>query len=138
MESISLVAADGLAEPDAVAIVRRLTRPGSEFQIEIAGILSGDASSVTPLALWHSRGCLAGWACSHRWREMQTLEMFTDPMFRGRGIASALAGFLLAAGMIDRTQPLAVFSETTQRIAERMLFRDVRRYQRSGADWVRS
>jgi hypothetical protein len=137
METISLIAADGLAESDAVAIARRLTHSGSEFQIEISQILSGEGSSATPIALWHSDGCLAAWACSHRWRDMQTLEQFTDERFRGRGIGSALSAFLMAAGILDRTQPLALFSETTQRIAERLLFRDARRYEWDGADWVR-
>jgi hypothetical protein len=138
METISLIAADGLAESDAVAIARRLTHSGSEFQIEILRVLNGEGSSATPIALWHSDGCLAAWACSHRWREMQTLEMFTDERFHGRGIASALSTFLMAAGILDRGQTLAVFSETTQRIAERMLFPDVRRFEWNGADWVRS
>lgn len=137
MESITLVAADGLDPSDAVAITRRLTHRGSEFQIEISRVLSGETSSATPLALWHSEGCLAAWACSHVWRNLQTLEMFTDERFRGRGIAAALSAALMAAGIIDRTQPLAVFSETTERIAERLLFRDVQRYARNGADWVR-
>jgi hypothetical protein len=137
MESIALIAADGLAESDAVAIARRLTHSGSEFQIEIAGIIAGEGSSATPIALWHSDGCLAAWACSHRWREMQTLEMFTDERFRGRGIASALSAFLTAAGILDRSQTLAVFNETTQRIAERMEFIDVQRYEWNGTDWVR-
>jgi GNAT superfamily N-acetyltransferase len=68
---------------------------------------------------------------------MQTLEMFTDERFRGRGIASALSAFLTAAGILDRSQTLAVFNETTQRIAERMEFIDVQRYEWNGTDWVR-
>lgn len=136
MDSITLVAADGLDPSDANAIARRLTRGGSEFQIEIASVLAGDTSSATPIALWHSEGCLAAWACSHRWRDMQTLEMFTDERFRGRGIACALSAALIAAGILDRGQPLAVFRETTQRIAERLGFADVRRYARAGNDWL--
>lgn len=136
MDSISLVAADGLAPSDAVAIVRRLSKSGSEFQLEIAGILDGDASSVTPIALWHSDGCLAAWACSHVWREQQTLEMYTDERYRHRGIATALTAFLRSAGVIDAASRLAVFSPHSARIAARLGFSDVWRYERSGADWL--
>jgi hypothetical protein len=136
METISLVAADGLAESDAIAIVRRLSRQGSEWQIEVAGILAGEASSVTPVALWHSDGCLAAWACSHVWREQQTLEQFTDTRFRNRGIATALSAFLRSAGVIAPASRLAVFSPHTARIATRLGFTDVWRYERSGGEWL--
>lgn len=136
METISLVAADGLAESDAIAIVRRLTHAESEFQEEIAGILSGAASFSTPVALWHSDGCLAAWACSHVWREQQTLEQFTDTRFRNRGIATALSAFLRSAGVIAPASRLAVFSPHTARIATRLGFADVWRYESNGDDWL--
>jgi hypothetical protein len=136
METISLVAADGLAESDAIAIVRRLSKQGSEFQLEIAGILNGEASSATPLALWHSDGCLAAWACSHLWREQQTLEHFTEKRFRNRGIATALSAFLRSAGVIAPSDRMAVFSPHSARIASRLGFADVWRYERNGADWL--
>lgn len=137
MESITLVAADGLEPSDANAIARRLTHAGSEFQLEISRVLSGETSSATPIALWHSEGCLAAWACSHRWRDMQTLEMFTDERFRGRGIASALSAALVAAGILDRSKTLAVFGGMTRSLALRLGFVDVHEYERDGADWVR-
>jgi hypothetical protein len=136
METISLVAADGLAESDAIAIVRRLTHAESEFQQEIAGILAGTASFSTPVALWHSDGCLAAWACSHVWREQQTLEQFTDWRYRHRGIATALAAFLRSAGIIAPASRLAVFSPHSYRIATRLGFSEVWRYERSGGEWL--
>lgn len=136
MDSISIVAADGLTPSDALAIVKRLTHDDSEFQREIAAILDGDGSSATPIALCHSRGCLVGWACSHLWREQQTLEMFVDPLHRKRGIATALAAFLRSAGVIDPAARLAVFSAHTSRIAARLGFGDVWRYESSGDDWL--
>lgn len=136
MDSISIVAADGLAPPDAVAIVRRLTRNDSAFQSEVAAILAGEGSSATPIALCHSRGCLVGWACSHVWRDQQTLEMFVDPLHRKRGIATALTACLQSAGVIDRAARLAVFAAHTSRIATRLGFADVWRYESSGDDWL--
>jgi GNAT superfamily N-acetyltransferase len=130
------VAADGLAESDAIAIVRRLTHAESEFQQEIASILAGTASFSTPVALWHSDGCLAAWACSHVWREHQTLEMFTDERFRGRGIATALSAFLRSAGVIAPASRLVVFSPQTAGIATRLGFHDVVRFESHGGEWL--
>lgn len=137
MDSIALVAADGLDPSDSVAITRRLTHQGSEWQIEISRVLSGESSSATPVALWHSEGCLAAWACSHVWRDLQTLEQFTDPRFRGRGIGFALSSFLIGCRILDRGAAVAVFSETTERIARRLSFADVQRYEWDGNDWTR-
>lgn len=129
---ITISTVDGLARRDGVAIVHRLTKIGSEFQREVTLVLAGNSSSPTPLALWHENGALLAWACSHEWRDMQTLEMFTDERHRGRGIAAALACTLTAAGVIDRGEPLAVFSPVTESIARRVGFVDVRRFEH---DW---
>jgi len=130
---ITLTTVDGLTPADCVAITRRLTHPRSEFQLEVAGRRDGQTSSVTPIALWHERGALVAWACSHDWRDMQTLEMFTDPRHRGAGIACALSATLVAAGVLDRDLVLAVFSPATEAIARRLGFADVRRYAH---DWT--
>jgi predicted GNAT family acetyltransferase len=127
---------DGLDPSDCVAIARRLCRQGSDFQREIISVMNGEASSCAPVALWHADGALVGWASSHIWQGSQTLEMFTDERHRGRGIASALSAALLAAGVIDRGQVLAVFSESTEMIARRLTFSEVHRYRREGSDWV--
>jgi GNAT superfamily N-acetyltransferase len=131
---ITLTTVDGLSRGDGVAIVRRLTRAGSEFQLEVSLALAGNSSSSTPLVLWRENGALLAWACSHQWREMQTLEMFTDERHRGRGIAAALTCTLSAAGVIDRDEPLAVFSPATESIARRAGFGEVLRYEH---DWRR-
>ena len=126
---ITLSTVDGLSRSDGVAIVRRLTNVGSEFQREVALVLANNSSSSTPLALWHENGALLAWACSHEWRDMQTLEMFTDERHRGRGIAAALTCTLAASGVIDRGEPLAVFSTVTESIARRVGFGEVLRYE---------
>jgi hypothetical protein len=136
VNQITIATVDGLDASDCVAIARRLCRQGSDFQRELIGVMNGEASSCAPVALWHADGALVGWAASHIWQGSQTLEMFTDERHRGRGIASALSAALVAAGFVDRGQVLAVFSESTEMIALRLAFADVRRYRREGSDWV--
>lgn len=136
MSSIVITTVDGMEPSDLNAIRSRLTKPSSEFQAEVARVLTGEISSCTPIALHHRDGALIGWACSHAWRDMQTLEQFTDERHRRRGIAVALSAALVAHGVIDRRQPLAVFSDATAVIARRLGVADVRQYRRDGADWV--
>jgi GNAT superfamily N-acetyltransferase len=135
MNSISLTHVDALAPADAVAIVHRLTKSGSEFQREVSLAADGASSSATPIALWHDGNCLMGWACSHVWRGSQTLEMFVDERHRKTGIATALSMFLRAAGIIEPAHALAVFSPHTHRIATRCGFCEVWLYERAGEDW---
>lgn len=137
MNSIVLTTVDGMEPGDAVAIARRLCKPGSEFQREVAAVLSGDGSSSTPIALWNRDGAVIAWACSHIWDGEQTLEMFCDERHRREGKASALAAVLAGSGTLDKSKPLAVFSVETCAIAARLGFSLVRRYVRNGAEWVR-
>ncbi len=136
MNQITVTTVDGLPPEDCLAIGYRLTKPASDFQREVMGVLDGSASSATPIAVWHHDGAVVAWACSHIWQGSQTLEMFTDERHRGRGIASALSAALLAAGVLERGRIVQVFSETTQMIACRMRFAEVHRYERRGSDWV--
>lgn len=136
MNHITLTTVDGLEPRDALAIVRRLTKPESEWQAEVGAMLEGTGSSSTPLVVRHQDGCVIGWACSHVWREQQTLEMYVDERHRRRGIATTLASMLMDSGVINRTQPVAVFSEPTASIATRLGLTPVL-YRREGSDWVR-
>lgn len=135
MNQITLTTADGLEPGDCLAICYRLTKPGSEWQIEIREVLDGEVSSCTPIALWHGDGSLIGWACSHRWRDLPTLEQFTDTHHRGRGIGTALAAALIAGGVLEQRETVAVFSQQTERIANRLELKPIR-YERRGSDWV--
>lgn len=134
--NIAVVALDAVEPRDLLAIRSRMTHAGSEWQSEATAVLNGDASNITPVALCHVDGGLVGWSCSHVWREMQTLEQWVDERWRGRGIASALSSALIAHETLDRSKPLAVFSERTQGIARRLGFNDVRHYHHDGTDWV--
>jgi len=133
MSTITFTTVDGLSRQDKVAIVHRLTRPSSEFQQEVGRCLREVASSSTPIAVWHDCGTLWAWACSHVWRDMRTLEMFTEERHRGTGVALALSAALAGVGVIDRSDRLAVFSPTTESIARRLGFAQVQRFER---DWL--
>ena len=136
MASILLTTVDGLEPQDALAICYRLTKPGSEFNLEVRSLVDGTGSSDTPIALWHEDGALLGWACSHVWQNTQTLEMFTGERHRGRGIATALSSMLMAAGVVDSSERLAVFATVTADIARRLGCVDVDLYERRAGVWV--
>lgn len=135
MRSIILTTVDGLDPQDANAIFRRLTKPGSECQLEISQVIAGEGSSDTPIALWHEDGAVLGWVCSHEWKGQQTLEMFVGERHRGRGIATALSAALAAAGVIDTAQRVAVFSPVTADIARRLGCVSVDLYERQHGSW---
>jgi hypothetical protein len=136
MNQITLTTVDGLDPRDMLAIRSRLTKPSSEFQLEVATVLEGEASSCTPIAVWHCDGSLIAWACSHVWRGMQTLEQYVEERYRNTGKGRTLAAFALSSGMIDADKPLAVFSTTTADICRKLNVTDVVLFERRGTDWV--
>lgn len=136
MNQVTLATIDGLEPRDMLAIRSRLTKPHSEFQVEVVAVLEGDGSSCTPIAVWHCDGSLVGWACSHVWRAMQTLEQFVDERHRHTGKATALTAVMIAAGIIDFRKPLAVFSPWTADIARKLGCAEVVLFQRNGSEWA--
>lgn len=136
MNQVTLTTIDGLDPRDTLAIRWRLSKPGSEFQIEVGAVLDGDSSSCTPIAVWHCDGAMVGWACSHVWRAMQTLEQFVEERYRNSGKATALTAVLAGSGVIDIRKPLAVFSPATADIARRLGFVEVVLFQRQGSEWA--
>jgi hypothetical protein len=136
MNQITLATIDGLEPRDMLAIRSRLTKQGSEFQLEVAQVLEGDASSCTPVAVWHADGAMIAWACSHVWRGMQTLEQYVEERYRNTGKATTLTSFLLSVGVLIADKPLAVFSPFTAGIARKRGFTDVVLFERRGADWA--
>jgi hypothetical protein len=119
-----------------LAIRSRLTKDGSEFQDEVSRVLEGEASSCTPIAVYHSDAALVGWACSHVWNDMQTLEQFVDERHRKSGKATALSAMLTSTGTIDTTKPLAVFSPVTALIARKLGALNIHEFTRSGNGWA--
>ena len=136
MNQVTLTTIDGLEPRDMLAIRSRLTKPDSEFQAEVSAALEGEASSCTPVAVWHSDGAMVAWACSHVWRGMQTLEQFVEERYRQTGKATTLTSFLLSAGVIASGKPLAVFSPFTADIARKLGVADVVLFERRGSEWV--
>lgn len=136
MNQVTLTTIDGLDPRDMLAIRSRLTKPGSEFQAEVSAALEGEASSCTPVAVWHADGAILAWACSHVWRGVQTLEQFVEERYRQTGKATALTSFLLSCGVIDASKPLAVFSPFTADIARKLGCADVVLFERRGEDWA--
>ena len=136
MNQITLATIDGLDPRDMIAIRSRLSRPGSEFQLEVATVLDGAGSSCTPIAVWHCDGAMVGWACSHVWRSMQTLEQYVEDRYRNTGKATALTAVLLGAGVIDIRKPVAVFSPATADIGRKLGCAEVILFQRAGSEWA--
>ena len=136
MNQVTLTTIDGLDPRDMLAIRSRLTKPGSEFQIEVSAALEGEASSCTPVAVWHADGSMLAWACSHVWRGMQTLEQFVEERYRNTGKATSLTAFLLSCGVISADKPLAVFSPFTADIARKLGCADVVLFERRGEEWA--
>ncbi len=136
MNQVTLTTIDGLDRLDLLAIRSRLTKPGSEFQIEVATVLEGAGSSCTPITVWHRDGAMVGWACSHLWRAMQTLEQYVEDRYRNTGKATALTAVLIGSGAIDSRKPLAVFSMATADIARKLGCAEVILFQRTGSEWA--
>jgi hypothetical protein len=119
---------------DAECIITRLTKPNSEFQVEVK-----EKTSTTPVAIVRTdQERVAAWTATHYWRGMQTLEGFTDPSHRRRGLARAAASLLIADGHIDPRETLAVFSPQCVSIATALGCRDVRLFERQGKEWVQN
>jgi hypothetical protein len=136
VNQVTLTTIDGLDPRDMLAIRSRLTKPDSEFQAEVTGVLAGESSSCTPVAVWHADGAMLAWACSHVWRGMQTLEQYVEERYRNTGKATSLTSFLLSCEVIDARKPLAVFSPFTAGIASKLGCADVVLFERRGADWA--
>lgn len=120
---------NNLSDIDAKAISASLTWAGSEFQTEVMN----KESSETPIAVVKDGpDRVVAWAASHVWEKHQTLECFTNPDYRRRGLARAAATLLLANGILDASLPIAVFSPECLRLAASIGFADVRLFGRCG------
>lgn len=116
-------------------IVSRLTNTDSEFQQRLR---ANDGSS-SPIALvCDEGGSIVAWATSHRWREYQTLEAFTDESQRRRGLAVAASAALAVATDIFKDTKVAVFSPVMRVVAERAEIESIHEFSRHGDDWLES
>lgn len=77
-----------------------------------------------------------GWASATVWDRINCLQAFVDPAYRNKGLATALASALLVDNMLGQDMPLGVFSPECDRIAQRLAFRDIKRYRRTDEGWL--
>ena len=125
---------------DVTAIYSRLSWPDSDSSSSIQKELAKRYLTPSPgphpemaLALiWHN-SLLVAWVGSRPWPERfkgekitaQTIECFTEPEMRQRGYAMLGLQALLTGGFINREQPVAVYSKSAVKIAERCGFKIV-------------
>jgi hypothetical protein len=118
---------------EAWEIVSSLTKPNSEFQREVRD----SEKSGTPIALvFDGSWKIIAWAATHNWQGQQTLEGFTHPSHRSRGLMRMAASMLVADGAIDTLLPLAVFSPACISVANSIGCRRVRLYELRDGRWV--
>ena len=118
---------------EAWQIVSSLTKPGSEFQREV----TNREGSTTPISIVFDESWkIVSWAATHIWRGQQTLEGFTSPEWRCRGVMRAAAALLVADGAIVVTDPVAVFSPSCISIANSIGCKKVRLYELRNGLWV--
>jgi hypothetical protein len=107
-----------------------LCRHGSEMQQEFI------KGTDTTVSIVHHNWQPAAWAATHRWRDMQTLEGFTHYRYRRRGLQRFAASGLIAAGLLDIRQPVAVFSPDCVGLTRSLGFVEVKLFRRADSDWI--
>jgi len=133
----------------AETIRSSLTKKGSDTNRDFETIVNGMLEVKDSLPDYPMSICLRldpytdalhciGWASATLWDQSLALQVFVDPEFRGMGLATALASLLLVDGILTTEMPLAVFSDSTVRLAQRLEFPDIRRYRRVADGWLRS
>lgn len=118
-----------LEPADAAWIAAHLCRPGSEMQSEFYERLTD-----TPVVVFSNEQPIA-WVATHEWHGHQTLEAFTDPEWRRRGLARAGALMLAAVSYLNRREPISVFSPDCVPLTRSLGFAETLLYQRDGRDW---
>lgn len=118
-----------LEPADAAWMAAHLCNPGSEMQVEFY-----ERRTDTPVVVFSTEQPIA-WVATHEWHGTQTIEAFTDPAWRRRGLVRSGALMLLATSHLVRTEPVAVFSRDCVRLAGSLQFKQTLLYQRSGKDW---
>lgn len=109
-----------------------LCNPESGMQHEFSG---GSRTKVA--VVFAEKKLPVAWAATHVWRGMQTLEGYTHKWHRRRGLQRFAATGLIAAGMLDTTKPVAVFSPDCVGLTRSLGFVDVKLFRRTGSsDWI--
>ena len=118
-----------LEPADGAWIAAHLCRPGSEMQSEFYQRLA-----ETPVVVFSNEVPVA-WVATHEWHEHQTLEAFTHPEWRRRGLARAGALMLMSVSYLDRDEPVAVFSTDCVPLTRSLGFVETLLYRRDAHGW---
>ena len=130
--------------PDLAAkCAEYLCRPGSEMQAYFRQIAAGefvddDLNMKISVAtrIYDDEINPLGWASVSQWAGQPSLQVSVFPLFRRRGLGSALASVLTAAGDIPLAY-VAVFSEHCIHMAKRCGFNTVALFQRVEDGWIK-
>jgi GNAT superfamily N-acetyltransferase len=119
-----------LALTDVTAIYSRLGWEDGNIRKELRTRyiepVVGPHSEMFLALVWYN-GTLVSWVGTRQYPEKfkgvlaprQTIECFTDPALRGRGFAQVGLSALIAAGLINRREVVAVYSREAIKLAER-------------------
>jgi len=108
---------------------QHLCKIGSEMQREFRR-----HNSLTPVCIVYDGddALPVAWIATHTWRGMQTIEAFTAPDWRRRGVARIGVQMLLATQHLDKRASVAVFAVECVELAYSTGWDDVRFFQRDG------
>ena len=127
---INLKDINTLSPTEIDEIYNRLSVPGRNMRDEISKRYIErwpcEHESMT-MALIHQNGLFVAWVGSRPFKEkfkgkmldVQTVECFTDPELRRRGISQLGLQALISAGVINQDKPVAVYEKSVVKIAER-------------------
>lgn len=112
-------------------LIERLTKPGSEFQQKLI-----NRAQTGFIALCYERGEIVAWARTEKWHGLDTLEAFTMPMYRRRGLCLFAAAGLRASTAFD-SDHVATFTESMSTVASRIGLRATQ-YREEAGEWLRA
>lgn len=109
-----------------------LCKPGSEMQREFR-----IGRAKTPLCVAYDENAdPCSWVATHTWAGLQTIEGFTAPRLRRRGMARIGVLALRSHGYYDVKRPVAVFAPACVELAYSLGWDDVRLFQRDASgEW---
>ncbi|NDC55308.1 MAG: hypothetical protein EBZ69_00475 [Alphaproteobacteria bacterium] len=119
-----------LSRAEVLEMYHRLSVPGRNMRKELSKRHvhpePGPHETITLALVWQNEFFVA-WVGTRAYTEkfkgnsiaVQTIECFTDPELRRRGLAQLGLQALISAGFIDRTKPVSVYRKPAIKLAER-------------------
>lgn len=109
-------AAYNLTEKENEIFINKLTLDDSELKKQL--INRKNSRCLKKLSIVEDKGLMVSWASSTQWNKIQAYHAFTLPAHRRKGFATLAFSILIANGDFIKSQPLAVFSEDSYKIAQ--------------------